>query len=153
MRIYTMPFLLAGVLAFTPQVGAAELTVDRVAFAEDVEDREPINALSPSATCESGQGGGSKVPVFDSSSGDTIYFWSKVQTSSSGLLRHTWYMNKDNAWTMAADIELNFVKSPGFRTWSSKTIVPSLHAGNWKVEVSSGDDPDTVLCSAKFRVM
>ena len=153
MRIYTMPFVFAGVLAFSAQVASAEVTVDSVAFAEEVEDREPINALSPSATCEGGQAAGSKVPVFDSASGDTIYFWSKVQAGSSGVLRHTWYMNKDNAWTKTADIELNFVESHSFRTWSSKTIVPSLHIGNWKVEVSTGDDPDTVLCSAKFRVM
>ncbi len=153
MRIYTMPFLLAGALAFTAQVAGAEVTVDRVAFAEKVEDREPINALSPSATCEGGQAAGSTVPVFDSSSGDTIYFWSKVQTSSSGVLRHAWYINKENAWTKTDDIELNFVESSAFRTWSSKTIVPSHHIGNWKVTVSTGDDPDTVLCSAKFRVM
>lgn len=170
---YAMPVILGATLCVMPQLVAAEVTVNDVAFAVEVQDREPMGHLTPQASCENGQPAQtaettqttemaqngqngqsphSAIPVFDSSTGDRVYFWTKVQSSMSGLLHHTWYQNAEQGWTEAANVSLNIGESSSYRTWSSKTIDPSMHRGEWKVEVSTDEQPGNVLCTARFRV-
>ena len=150
---YGLVLIIAAGLSFSPGVSmAADVMVNEVVLAEDVQDREPVASLTPEASCKNGQNAGSKVPTFDSSTGDSVYFWNKIQTGSSGVLRHTWYKKGDDGWTQSAEVDLRFVESSGYRTWSSKRIVPSLHMGDWKIEVSTAEDPDQILCTARFHV-
>ena len=92
------------------------------------------------------------VPVIDTSMTNRIYFWNRVKTDDRGTLRHTWYMNRDQGWRETAEIDLNYSPSPGYRTWSSKQFDASMHTGEWKVEVTTIDNPDRVLCTARFNV-
>ncbi len=152
MWIYAMPLFLVGILTFSPQVAGAEVTIDSIELAAEVQDRQPLGSLTPPAFCEKDKSGQSAIPVFDSSSGERVFFWNRLQTSAPGMLRHTWYRSEDNGWAEAADIHLRFVESSAFRTWSSKRMMPSLHTGDWKIEVSTAGEPERVLCTARFRV-
>lgn len=152
MWIYAMPLFLVGLLTFSPQVAGAEVTIDSIELAVEVRDREPVSPLTPPAFCDQDKNSQSAIPVFDSSLGDRVFFWNRLQTSGVGVLRHTWYRNDDKGWAEAAGIELRFSKSSAYRTWSSKQIMPSLHTGDWKVEVSTAAEPDRVLCTTRFRV-
>ena len=152
MRIYTMAFLLMGMVAFSFEATYAEMAVVEAVLAGEVQDRDPLGRLEPAVSCEQVQNEGTATPVFDSTSGEKIFFWNKIQVGTAGVLRHTWYRKGDEGWAQSAAVELMLSESPGYRTWSSKQIVPSLHQGEWKVEVSTADPPDQVLCTAKFRV-
>ena len=152
MKIYAFALAIGIVLTFSPQVAKAEITLDDAVFASDVQEREPMSPLTPRAVCENGNNGHNAVPVFNSASADRIYFWNRLQTDSAGVLRHTWYMDGGQGWQETAQVDLNFVQSSGYRTWSSKKIVPSIHSGDWKVEVSTSANPGRVLCTARFRV-
>jgi hypothetical protein len=149
---YLFAFFLVGLLAFAPQVASAQMSVSEVALAGDVQDRDPINRFDPDAYCEKDQSQQATLPVIDSSVNSEVYVWTRIQSGDDGVLRHTWFMNEDNNWKEVAAIDLNVYTSPGFRTWSSKQLVPSLHIGEWMVEVSAGDDLSQVLCIMRFRV-
>lgn len=152
MKLYVAALSVVALCALAPQGALAEVTVEDVTLSEDVQNREPVGKVSPALTCENGGNGHSTVPVIDTSLRSRIYFWNRVKTDGTGTLRHTWYMNRDQGWREAAEIDLKYSPSPGYRTWSSKQFDPSMHAGEWKIEVTTTEHPDRVLCSAKFKV-
>lgn len=152
MWVYTIAILILGAVTLSSESATAGMSVVDIAFAGDIQDRDPHGRLEPGGSCEAGENGQLAIPVFDSTAAERIFFWNKVQVSTPGVLRHIWYMKKENDWSEAATIDLTLGMSSGYRTWSSKKIVRALHAGEWKVEVSASDDPSQVLCTARFRV-
>ncbi len=152
MKLYLAASALVAVFALAPQGALAEVMVEDVSLSEDVQNREPVGKVSPGVACENGGNGHAAVPVVDTSMTTRVYFWNRVKTDGTGTLRHTWYMNQDQGWRETAEIDLNYSPSPGYRTWSSKQLDPSMHTGEWKVEITTIDDPEKVLCSARFKV-
>lgn len=152
MKLYVAGLSLVALFVLAPQGALAEVTVEDVSLSEDVQNREPVGKMSPAVACENGGNGQAMVPVIDTSMTNRVYFWNRLKTDGTGTLRHTWYMNRDQSWREAAEVDLNFSPSPGYRTWSSKQFDPSMHTGEWKVEITTIDDPDRVLCSARFKV-
>ena len=117
-------------------------------FSRDVADRNPVDPFEPVATCEEGAEPSGPLPTVDSATVGEVFFWNRIVSSEATDLRHTW--SKDGI--KVAEVDLQVGPSSGFRTWSSKKIVPKRHAGKWTVVVSRTGDPETVLCAAHFIV-
>ncbi|MEW5922525.1 MAG: DUF2914 domain-containing protein [Candidatus Zixiibacteriota bacterium] len=63
-----------------------------------------------------------------------VYLWCKVTgCMDTTVIHHVWYLNGEQM----ADVELP-VKSPSWRTWSSKQILPSW-TGDWEVKIVDAD--------------
>lgn len=149
---YVIGAMLLALVALSPGSAVAEVTIEGATLAQDIQNREPVGTLASAAACEPSGNGGSDVPVFEASASPRIFFWNRLQTDSTGTLRHTWYINRDQGWREAAEVDLGYVPSAGYRTWSSKQLDPSLHTGEWKVEVTGTEEPDRVLCTVRFRI-
>ncbi|MGH7256687.1 MAG: DUF2914 domain-containing protein, partial [Nitrospirales bacterium] len=147
-----MTVLTVGLFLAVAPAAFAELAIDQVALATTIENREPASPLAPAAFCEKDNAGGDSLPVLHTDTLSTVYFWTRVQATEPGLLRHTWMQKGEAGWEQMAQISLNIAASSGYRTWSSKQIDPSLHRGEWMVQVTSDANPDQVLCLARFRV-
>ena len=145
------PFILA-LLVLVSLVGfrsasVAQEVVDSI-IARDVVDMNPVNPFEPGVTCENGAEPSGPMPVIDSQEEGRVFFWTRINSSEDGVLRHSWY--KDGVEMAVVDLEL--VESSAFRTWSSKNIDPNFHTGNWKVVVTSASDPSDIICAAHFLV-
>lgn len=107
---------------------AAEVTVGHIVFGTGIENREATG-------------------VDSSFAGDVgrVYCWTLI-TGASGEteVSHIWYHNDKEVAKVALP-----VRSPRWRTYSSKTILPST-SGSWRVDVA--DASGNVLKSAKFEV-
>ncbi len=90
-------------------------SVVRSAFTNDIEDREPKDALKTATTSE-----------------NTIYFFTELRDMSGQTAKHRW----EHDGKVMAEVEFN-VKGPRWRVWSSKTIQPGWE-GDWKVSVING---------------
>jgi len=170
MWIYVIAIALAGGLTLSPQPATAEvagdstsdvtavgsgtgkMTVVGVALAEDIQGREPVGSVNPSISCEKDKKSQVALPVVNATISQRVFFWSRVQSSTAGTLRHIWLMKRDQGWEPMAKVDLRIGQSPGYRTWSSKQLDRSLHLGEWMVQVSKADDPSEVLCLSRFRV-
>ena len=152
MWFFLLAIVSVGTFSFSSTLASAEMAVVEVALSGDVQDRDPLGRLQPAVSCEKGQNAQASVPVFDSASGEKIFFWNKVKVTTPGILRHTWYRKGEEGWAHSAAVDLMLSESLGYRTWSSKRIVQSVHQGEWKVEVSTAEAPEQVLCTAQFRV-
>ncbi|MFQ5851820.1 MAG: DUF2914 domain-containing protein [Candidatus Binatia bacterium] len=146
---YFMPSLIVLVaLVSSPSASAEQKLID-VVFARDVVNREPVRPFEPPAYCEKEAGPSRPVPIIESGTEGRVFFWNRIESSSSeAALRHTWYKNG----VKLAEINLRVRRSPGFRTWSVKKIIPKHHVGKWKIVVSTANDPAGVLCVAHFVV-
>ncbi len=79
---------------------------------------------------------------------DVMFAFNRIKSSVAGIVRHTWYQGD----TQVAEVDLRIGVSPGWRTWSSKRIVPKAHVGNWKVVISTVGEASEVICVAHFVV-
>ena len=151
-----MPFpiilLFIGSILVLSSPALAEMTIVDIALAGEVQERDPLGRLEPPVACPPSNQESQSLPVFDSAEADSLYVWNKVQVASSGVLRHTWYLKRNEEWNESAVVDLPVRASSGYRTWSSKKIVSSLHSGEWKVEMTDLTEPDKVLCTAQFQV-
>ncbi|BCR04395.1 hypothetical protein DESUT3_14640 [Desulfuromonas versatilis] len=114
-KLGLMLVLLVGLLA-APAFAAA-LEVAEGVITTQVVDREPVDAVeSYPATVE------------------RLYCFTRV-TGAEGETRvfHVWFHKGEEL----ARVELP-VRSPDWRTWSAKTILPSL-SGEWTVEVQDAE--------------
>lgn len=76
---------------------------------------------------------------------DMLYLWSRIDgCMDTTVVHHKWYHNGMEM----ANVELP-VKSGYWRTWSSKTILPSW-TGNWEVKVT--DAEGRVLATVPFVI-
>ncbi len=153
MRMLALAFWLVGAITLLPPQAAAEISVIEVALSEEILDQQPRSPAQPSAYCEKDHRGQETLPIIDSSSGKVVYFWSRVKSTRGSVLRHTWFMNTGHGWKQVAQVDLNIFTSPGFRAWSSKEIAPAIHVGEWMVVVSTAEEPNTVHCIVRFRVV
>lgn len=146
--------LFLGLALFTPQSILAEtgsIDIIKVVLARDVVDREPIEVLDPPGFCGRTEGREDMIPVVHSKTDTKIYLWVKVESPVEGTLRHSWY-KAGMGWEKMAEIDLKIQKSSGFRTWSSKRIIPGVHNGQWMVVISTASDPEIALCKVDFEV-
>jgi hypothetical protein len=138
----------------SPQYIVAEtgsIEILEVALAQDVVNREPVGVFDPPGFCGRTEGREEMVPVVHSKTVPKVYLWVKVESPVEGTLRHSWY-KAGMGWEKMAEIDLKIQKSPGFRTWSSKRIIPGVHSGKWMVVISTASDPEIALCKVDFEV-
>ncbi len=114
---------LAGIAGAQDQAG---LTIEKSAVCQDVVDRQPVGAGD----------------VFPKEISKVYCFTKVVGASSETTITHNWYYNGD----LKASVVLP-VRSPSWRTWSSKTIDPAM-TGEWMVEILAADG--TALDSVIF---
>ena len=137
---------------FNPSLGWAAQDVVAVALAPSIEDRQPVNPFTPPAHCEKDKNGQDSVPVVDVSVMEKIFFWTRISSTTSGSIRHSWHQEIKGRWHNLSEVDLPISRSGGYRTWSSKTILPGNHVGNWMVVVAPSDDPEHILCISRFMV-
>ncbi len=144
---------LALVLLAPSSIPAETGSIDilKVVLARDVKDREPVGVFDPPGFCGRTEGRENMVPVVHSKTDDRVYLWVKVESPVEGTLRHSWY-KAGMGWEKMAEIDLKIQKSSGFRTWSSKRIIPGVHNGQWMVVISTASDPEIALCKVDFEV-
>ena len=75
---------------------------------------------------------------------EKIYYWTKIDNAQGQKIKHVWKLG-DN---VLAEIELN-IKSPSYRTWSSKTIYPGLKG---KITVSVIDEEGNAIKEENFVI-
>lgn len=106
--------------------GEITLSVDQMDFCAAIKDRAPVT-------------------VADTFPADifSIYCYTRVLGAhDTTAVVHSWYRDS----TKVAEVELA-VKSPVWRTWSSKKMIPEWR-GEWKVEVTAPDG--SVIASKSF---
>ena len=123
-----------------------------VALAPSVQNREPIESFSPSAHCEKDKNGKTAIPTIDSSVTDQVFFWTRLSSSTEGKIRHAWHLQTDEGWEVIAKVDLRIRASSSYRMWSSKTLRPDLHIGEWMIVVSPADQPEQILCITRFSI-
>ena len=146
--------LLLCLVLLSPQYILAEtgsIEILEVALARDVVNREPVDVLDPPGFCGRTEGREDMVPMVHSKTDTKVYLWVKVESPVEGTLRHSWY-KAGMGWEKMAEINLKIQKSSGFRTWSSKKIIPGVHNGKWMVVISTASDPEIALCKIDFEV-
>ena len=143
---FLMAFLLPSSFAW------ADYEMLDVALAPSVQNREPIESFSPSAHCEKDKNGKTAIPTIDSSVTDKVFFWSRLSSSTEGKIRHAWHLQKDEGWEVIAKVDLRIRASSSYRMWSSKTLRPDLHIGEWMIVVSPADQPEQILCITRFSI-
>lgn len=75
---------------------------------------------------------------------EKIYYWTKIDNAQGQTIKHVWKVEN----TILAEIELN-IKSPSYRTWSSKTIYPGLKG---KMTVSVIDEEGNAIKEENFVI-
>ena len=104
------------------------LTGVETAVCASIEDRQPVGEAS-SFTVDIGQ----------------VFFWTKcIGATDSTFVQHVWIKEGE---TMAT-VELP-VKSSMWRTWSSKTLLPTW-TGNWEVRIL--DAGGNILQAVNFTI-
>ena len=147
----TIIMVVLGALLWANLAGAAEV-VD-VALAANVSEREPVGAFTPAAECRTSTPPAYRVPVVDSQTFHGVYLWTKVAAAQSRTIHHRYFKEWAGAYTMTTDIILSVDPSPGYRTWSAKSIMrSSMHRGMWRVDVVEAAEAERVLCSVFFTV-
>ncbi len=120
--------LLALTLIAGPLVAQNGPTVEEIAIATDVADREPQGVMQ----------------TFPADVGQVVC-WTRINGAEDGTqIEHVWYRDDQEM----ARVSLN-VGGPTWRTWSRKAI-PAEWSGSWRVDVVTADG--TVLESASFTV-
>lgn len=113
-KVLLTPILLFSLTLFAK---AQTASVESLQFGTDVQDREIVGADS----------------VF-SSTVERIYCLTRVTgVQDTATVTHVWYYDNDEM----ARVDLS-VRGSNWRTWSSKTILPSW-TGQWSVDVLGPD--------------
>lgn len=104
------------------------LTVQKFAFCEKVEKREPVNASKE----------------FSSDIG-RVYLWTSIYGAKQPtMIKHVWYYENEKM----IEIPLS-IKYKRTRTWSYKNIMPEW-TGDWHIEVV--DENGNVLKKLSFKI-
>ena len=133
--MYGRMFTLAGlVLVLCFAVAYTQSSQDDSAVAEDKSAETDV--VTPTLAVETviASGVEERQPVGEGDSFDTevgrVYLWTSVTgANDSTSIRHIWYLDT----LQVQEIELPVKNSP-WRTWSYKTIEPTM-VGAWRVEV------------------
>ena len=124
MRPIFKSLILFAALVFSSNGFAGEVT--RAMFTIGVDNREPVIM----------------VDSIDSSSYNSISFFTELKELSGHSVTHQWTFNDEVMFEKTFE-----VKGPRWRVWTSKTLIPSW-TGAWTVNVL--DDDRTVLASKSF---
>ncbi|MCA9471530.1 MAG: DUF2914 domain-containing protein [Nitrospirales bacterium] len=130
----------------------ADFEVLDISLAGVIQDRQPIDPVSPPAFCEKDKNGKGELPVIDTAVHPKIFFWMRIASSSAGTIRHTWLQHVDNTWVQISQVNLSIRPSSGYRMWSSKDFRRGDPIGDWMIVVASSADPDQILCITRFSV-
>lgn len=95
----------------------ATIQIEEAVVCQDIVDREPVGSGD----------------VFAKESAKIYCFSRVVGAVGETQITHNWYYQG----SLQASVVLN-VRSPNWRTWSSKSMMPSM-AGEWMVEILSAD--------------
>lgn len=115
-------------LAYAQEKTAPSITVEEAVMAPRVENLTPVG---PDVS-------------FDSSVGKLYCFTRIISGQPPTVIKHLWFQGD----RMVMEVTLP-VKSASWRTYSTKTILPSA-TGSWKVDVTSDDG--TVLKTLNFTI-
>ena len=143
--------LLIGV-AGTPLLAQADFLVKNVALSKAVNQRNPQEIFLPPAYCEKDKNGQAAIPVVQTSQTSHVVFWTKIEATTIGTIRHSWHHKTDGAWAKISEVDIPIQPSPGYRMWSMKSLHPDLHTGEWMIVVAPLKEPDRILCIARFTV-
>ena len=135
-----------------PALAESYFRIEAVALSKSITNRNPVGAFSPPAYCEKDKNGQAAIPVVEMSQTSTVTFWTKVAATTKGALRHSWHHQIAGTWTMVSEVHLSIRPSPGYRTWSKKSLKPALHRGEWMIVVAPAKEPERILCIARFTV-
>ena len=141
---------LAILLAPLSSWGESELL--EITLARNIENRNPIQPHLPMVSCEKHRNHDAHLPIINAATDYKIVFWNRIMANSPSTLHHTWHKKTSDGWENIARVPLKIRKSSSFRTWSTKTILPRLHIGEWMIVVSVDNDPQDVLCIVRFIV-
>ncbi len=126
MKTASVLLLILLLLVSVPGACFAVEVVD-AAICRNVQDRQPVEP-------------GSSFPA----DVGKIYCWSKIKDGQDMMVKHVYY--RDNKEMAAAELQ---VRSPMFRTYSTKTILPAW-TGQWRVDIV--DPEGKVLKSLDFTI-
>ena len=149
--IFFLIFSLLSFLLFSAPVWA-EYEVLEVALAHSIQDRQPFEPTTPAVFCEKDKNEQSAIPVVDSSVTEKIFFWTRIASTEDGSIRHAWHQQIDESWEPIAEVDLTIRPSSSYRMWSSKSLLPNLHIGEWMIVVSPSDQPEQILCITRFSI-
>ncbi|MDR3113124.1 MAG: DUF2914 domain-containing protein [Endomicrobium sp.] len=125
---FALLFSVSAVVFAQDEASESSLTVSESAVCTGISDRQPDGTAAEFSK---------DVPK--------IYYWTKINgAQGEEAVKHVWY-HGDN---VIGEISLN-VKTPSFRTWSSKTVYPGLE-GNLSVAVVDADG--NVLKKDEFTI-
>lgn len=141
-------------LTITPTLALAQsdFLVKKVILSKEVDNRNPKGIFTPPAYCEKDKNGQAAIPVIQTSQTSQVVFWIKVEATTVGILRHSWHHQTDGTWTKISEVNIPVRPSSGYRMWSLKSLHPNLHTGEWMIVVAPSDEPNRILCIARFTV-
>jgi hypothetical protein len=153
-KIVTLVFILCmigALIAFAQEGTVAQPDSTKAVKPQPVET-QPADTAKPALTAEAEicTGIAERMPTgmaesFPSDVGK-VYLWCKIEgATDSTMIEHVWYRNGDEM----ATVELP-VKSPSWRTWSSKSLLPEW-TGSWEVKILDADG--NVLKSVPFQIV
>ena len=146
--------LLCGGIRVNPTVEVVE-----VALAAGVAEREPSRPFLPPGPCRAW--GKAQTPRIDPVRHPSIVLWTRLNSAEPLDLVHTYYRaasseGQEVVWQEVTTVTLPIGRSPGWRTWSQKTLAwdaDGMLAGTWKVDITLAKVPDLVLCTVSFFVL
>ncbi|GJL57501.1 MAG: hypothetical protein NPIRA03_03580 [Nitrospirales bacterium] len=139
-------------LAGAPLLAQADFVVKTVVLSKEVNKRDPQGKFLPPAYCEKDKNGHAAIPVVQTSQTSQVIFWTKIEATTTGMIRHSWHLKTDGTWTKISEVDIPIRPSPGYRMWSMKSLHPDLHTGEWMIVVAPSKEPNRILCIARFTV-
>lgn len=139
-------------LGMSPAGANSDLLVQQVMLSREITDRNPEHLFSPPAYCEKDKNGKAAIPVVPAAQASQVVLWTKVESTVTGTIRHTWHHKVQDTWRTVSSVNLAIRPSSGFRTWSIHTIRPNQDLGEWMVVVAPSIEPDRILCITRFSV-
>lgn len=139
-------------LASTPLLAQTDFVVRTVVLSEEVNKRNPQGIFLPPAYCEKDKNGQAAMPVVQTSKTSQVIFWTKIEATTTGKIRHSWHHKTDGTWTKISEVDIAIQPSPGYRMWSMKSLHPDIHTGEWMIVVAPSKEPDRILCITRFTV-
>ncbi|MEO8328022.1 MAG: DUF2914 domain-containing protein [Nitrospirota bacterium] len=139
-------------LAGTPLWAQADFLVKTVVLSKEVNKRNPQGIFRPPAYCEKDKNGQAAIPVVQTSQTSQVIFWTKIEATTTGKIRHSWHHKVDGTWTKISEVNISIQPSPGYRMWSMKSLRADLHIGEWMIVVAPSKEPERILCITRFTV-
>ncbi|MEO6203342.1 MAG: DUF2914 domain-containing protein [Nitrospirales bacterium] len=139
-------------LAGTPLLAQADFLVKTVVLSKEVNKRNPQGIFRPPAYCEKDKNGQAAIPVVQTSQTSQVIFWTKIEATTTGKIRHSWHHKINGTWTKISEVNISIQPSPGYRMWSMKSLLADLHTGEWMIVVAPSKEPDRILCITRFTV-